>query len=105
MEPELHPQHKTMIIAVSVIAALILGALVVYFLLGFFPGPPEPPVIPEMPTPQEELLERGAFTEFPEAGDIISQQGVSNPAEAFPKDNPFETTTNPFDDAYKNPFE
>ncbi len=105
MESDIHPQHKTMIIALSILAALVLGALVVYLLIGLFPRPPEPPVVPIVPTIQEEPVGEEPFTEFPNAGDIIPQQTVTNPAETLPKDNPFEANTNPFSDAYKNPFE
>ena len=38
-----------------------------------------------------------------EAGDIISGQ-VQDPAEKLPQTNPFEAKTNPFENAYENPF-
>ena len=102
METELHPQYKTLLIAVIIGVALLLGIAALY-LATMFPRDPEPPTIP-MPPTQEPLPEE-SLSGFPESEDLVPEEAVTNPVQTLPSDNPFEAQTNPFEDAYTNPFE
>lgn len=103
MNPELHPQHQTLLITLAVIVVLLIGAILVYILTASSPVPP--PRLP-LESSSEISPETFEFSEFPDTSvDVTPPPVITNPVENLPKTNPFEAETNPFEGAYKNPFE
>jgi len=88
-------------IAVIGLAVLLFGGFFTY--LYFFVAQTQAPVTPTVnpPTSAFPSDERNTTVTSPVPVPIINP----NPADTYPKSNPFETKTNPFQDTYKNPFQ
>ena len=100
--------YQTFLIAAIIIILLLLGAIFIYLYSAkqqlvpevTAPGPETP-----SPTQQETQSETPPVAEIPTPTAGVVPDVIANPVEELPSANPFETQTNPFEDAYKNPFE
>lgn len=103
MEPQPNPHHQTLFIAVSVLIVLFLLAVALYGYISF-QGNGEDSFPQPLPASQQD------FREFPSSEDVTPPapeipEAVTDPVNDLPESNPFETSTNPFEESYKNPFE
>lgn len=108
--PPLAPHHNTFLIAAIVIVILLLGGIFIYLysvrqgqVPEVTPPPSEPaPTAPQTP-PAGELETKAQEIPVPRAPEV--PKAITNPVQGLPSANPLDTQTNPFENAYKNPFE
>lgn len=113
----MQPHHNTFLIAAIVIVILLLGGIFIYLYMLrqaeapdltplSEPAPTAPETSPNPPAggpPTAEPETKAEEIPVPTAPEV--PKAITNPVQDLPSANPLDTQTNPFEGAYRNPFE
>lgn len=99
--PAPRPYQTTLLIAVIGLIILLFGGFFIYLYFFVAQTPAPTPVAPTIAPSPFPSVESNTTLTPPAPVPSINP----NPADTYPKSNPFATKTNPFEDTYKNPFQ